>query len=92
MIDSELADWPQLIAWFTTGPARVLRRHAASLVVGARADLTLIDPRSPWVVNPDEFCSKGRNTPFEGWTLTARSVATIRGRRISRLAPVVGTA
>jgi len=92
MIDSELADWPQLIAWFTTGPARVLRRRAAAVDVGARADLTLIDPRSPWVVNPAEFCSKGRNTPFDGWTLTARSIATIRGRRISRLAPVVGTA
>ncbi len=87
-----VVDWPQLIAWFTTGPARVLRRHVPKVEVGAPANLTLIDPRTSWVVNPGEFCSKGRNTPFDGWTLTARSVVTIRGRRISRLAPVVGTA
>ncbi len=92
MIDSELADWPQLIAWFTTGPARVLRRHVPTVEVGAPANLTLIDPRTSWVVKPAEFCSKGQNTPFDGWTLTGRAVATIRGRRISRLAPLVGTA
>ena len=84
--------WPQLIAWFTTGPASVLRWHVPTVEVGAPANLTLIDPRSPWVVNPSEFFSKGRNTPFDGWTLAARSVATIRGRRINRLAPVVGKA
>jgi len=87
-----VADWLQLIAWFTTGPARVLRRRVPTVEVGAPANLTLIDPRTSWVVNPAEFCSKGRNTPFESWTLAARSVATIQGRRISRLAPVVGTA
>ena len=87
-----VADWPQLIAWFTTGPARVLRRRAAAVDVGAPANLTLVDPRTSWVVNPGEFCSKGRNTPFDGWTLAARSAVTIRGRRIRRLAPVVGTA
>jgi len=92
MIDSKLADWPQLIAWFTTSPARVLRRHVPTVEVGAPANLTLIDPCTSWVVNPAEFCSKGRNTPFEGWMLAARAVATIRGRRISRRAPVVGTA
>jgi len=87
-----VVDWPQLIAWFTTGPARVLRRRAAAVDVGAPANLTLVDPRTSWVVNPGEFCSKGRNTPFDGWTLAARSAVTIRGRRIRRLAPVVGTA
>lgn len=78
-------DWPRLISWFTTGPARVLNRRPATINVGAAADLTLIDPHSPWIVNSCQFISKGRNTPFDGWTLPARAVGTVRGRQVKRL-------
>jgi len=78
---SGLADWPRLIAWLTTGPARVLHRLLPRIELGAPANLTLIDPNSSWRVDPGTFHSKGRNTPFAGWTLAGRAVATVRGRR-----------
>ena len=87
MIDSGLADWPRLIYWLTTGPARVLKRRPASIEIGARAGLTLIDPHSSWTVNSRQFHSKGRNTPFDGWTLTVRAVGTVRGRQVNRPLP-----
>ncbi len=79
-----VVDWPRLVAWFTTGPAHVLKRRPAKIEVGAAADLTLINPQSPWTVDSRQFLSKGRNTPFDGWKLHARAVATIRGRQINR--------
>ncbi len=85
LVESGLTDWPQLVSWFTTGPARVLKRPSPRIEVGAPAYLTLIDPISPWIVNPSRFLSKGRNTPFAGWTLPARPAATIRGPQINRL-------
>ena len=87
MIDSGLEDWPRMIAWFTTGPARVLRRQPPAIVIGAHADLSLIDPHSPWIVHAHQFLSKGRNTPFDRWMLTARAVATVRGRQVNQFTP-----
>ena len=86
------ADWPQLIAWLTTGPAKVLGRARKAVQIGEAADLTLIDPQAHWVVAPQRFRSKGRNTPFSGWKLAAAPVGTVRGRRMtwvwdSRVAP-----
>lgn len=82
-----VVDWPRLLSWLTIGPARVLKRRPASIEIGVRADLTLIDPHSPWTVNSRQFLSKGRNTPFDGWALTARAVGTVRGRQVNRLLP-----
>lgn len=80
MIESGLADWPQLVRWFTTGPAAVLNRPETSIRVGNRADLTLLDPCAEWTVDPERFLSQGRNTPFSGWRLKGRALGTVRGR------------
>lgn len=82
MIESGLADWPALVAWLTRGPAGVLGRRPNPITAGITANLTLIDPHERWRVDPDEFFSKGRSTPFAGWELLGRSIATIRGRRL----------
>ena len=79
MIETGLADWPRLIEWFTIAPARVLDLPTPSLEPGRAADLTIIDPRGQWAVDPERFASKGRSTPFGGWSLPARAVATMRG-------------
>ena len=81
MIETGLADWPQLVAWFTSGAASVLKRELQGLRVGATADLTLIDPNAAWTVDPTKFAAKSRNTPFSGWELGGRSVGTVRGCR-----------
>lgn len=83
MIETGLADWPALIAWFTVGPANVLGLSAPSTLTGTPANLTIIDPGLAWTVDPERFASKGRNTPFAGWEVTGKALATIRGRRMS---------
>jgi dihydroorotase len=44
---------------------------------GAPADAVLIDPDAEWSVDPNEFASLGKNTPFRGRTLRGRVIATI---------------
>jgi dihydroorotase len=83
MIASDLADWPRLIGWFTAGPSSVLGRPGRGITLGMPAELTLLDPENRWVVRPEQFVSKGRNTPFSGWELPARAMATVRGMRVS---------
>jgi len=79
MIESGLAEWPQLVGWLSTGPAAVLHRTVPRIEVGERANLTLIQPTTRWTVDPTRFESKGRNTPFAGWTLVGRAAGTVRG-------------
>ncbi len=69
----------RLIEMFTVEPARLLKIDAGTLSIGAKADITLIDPDLEWTVDASSFESLSRNTPFNGWKLKGRAVRTIVG-------------
>lgn len=50
-----------------------------TLAKGAIADVTIFDPVAKWTYNAEQSRSKSRNTPFDGWQLTGKPVATIIG-------------
>ena len=70
-----------LLAKFTVAPATLLRLSKGTLSVGADADVTLLDPDREWVFDNTTSASKARNSPFHGWRLKGRAVATIVGGR-----------
>jgi dihydroorotase len=72
-------DIARLIAMYTIAPARLLKIDAGTLSIGARGDVTLIDPELEWTVRIDQFESASRNSPFNGWKLKGRAVRTIAG-------------
>lgn len=72
----------EALAKLTVNPARILGIEGGALSEGGVADLTIIDPEVRWAVDCQSFRSKSQNTPFEGWELTGRSVATIVGGEI----------
>ena len=75
----------------TWKPARILGVPGGRLAPGDPADITLVDPDETWTVDPENFFSKGRNSPFRGWRLTGRVRATIvGGRTIFRDGAIVG--
>lgn len=82
LIEPGLLDWPTAIEKMTINPARILGLPKGTLAVGADADVTIIDPEARWTVDPRQFRSKSSNTPFAGWKLKGRAVATIVGGRI----------
>ena len=61
----------------STMPARIFNLPGGTLAPGAPADVVITDPKASWTVNPSEFFSKSRNTPFAGRRLTGRAQATI---------------
>ncbi len=67
---------PELIAKLTTGPADVIGWQDYSLANGHPADITIFDPTMEWTVNPAEFYSKSRNTPYDQWRCKGRVLAT----------------
>jgi dihydroorotase len=61
---------------WTEAPRRVFGLPEVKLEAGSPADLVLIDPEAEWKVDPERFFTRGRNTPFAGWTLRGRVLAT----------------
>ncbi len=65
------------IELWTEAPRRVFDLPQVTLEPGSHADLVLLDPDAEWTVDPTQFFSKGRNTPFAGWRLRGRVLATM---------------
>jgi len=66
-----------MIAKFTVNPARLLNLKKGTLTPGADADVTVFDPDLEWIFEREESASKSKNSPFFGWKLKGRAVATI---------------
>lgn len=76
---------PRIIEMMTVGPARALLLPGGTLVKGAPADITIVDPEREWTVDPLKFKSKSRNSPFVGWPLRGSVVATfVAGHEVFR--------
>jgi dihydroorotase len=73
----------RIVELFTSGPARVFDlRLRGSLSRGNHADVTIFDPKKRWTFDSAKSRSLSHNTPFDGWRLTGKVVATIVGGRI----------
>jgi dihydroorotase len=59
-----------LLNWMTSKPAEAFGLPYGKLEVGGDADLVVINLEKEASVEPSEFLSKGKNTPFDGWELT----------------------
>ncbi len=70
-------DLPSIIRRMTTNPADVLRLPKGRMSLGVDADLTIFAPDEEWTIDPEQFASKGRNTPFAGWKVKGRVKYTI---------------
>ena len=81
LIEPGHLDWPAALAKMTINPANILGIAKGTLRIGADADVTIIDPKVRWRVDPAEFRSKSTNTPYAGWELTGRAeVVLVAGR------------
>ena len=72
---------PVLLKAMSTRPAELLGLPGGSLRPGAPADVVVIDPDVPWILDRDELKSKCRNTPFDEARMQGRAVRTIAGGR-----------
>lgn len=82
LVEPGVMSLERLIELMTSGPAGVLGLPAGRLTVGGPADITVFDPSAEWVVDPDQFASKGRNTPFSRMHLRGLVRATLCDGRV----------
>lgn len=66
-----------LLKALSTRPAELLDLSGGTLRPGSPADVVVIDPDVPWVLDRDDLKSKCRNTPFDEARMQGRAVRTI---------------
>lgn len=63
----------------STAPCRILGVEGGSLEPGMPADITIADFETEYVIDKNNFVSKGKNTPFHGRKVSGRIEYTILG-------------
>ena len=66
-----------LLQAMSSAPAKILGLAGGTLRQGSPADVIVLDPDVPWVLDPAELKSKCKNTPFDEAKLEGRVVRTI---------------
>jgi len=82
LVDEGVLTLNEMVLKMSVKPAKLLNIDRGNLSIGAVADITIIDPRETWVVDPAQLKSKGKNTPFEGWKMKGRVTHTIVGGKV----------
>ncbi len=72
----------QLLERMSTAPARILKVPGGSLMVGAPADLTVIDPDAAYLFTAERILSRSKNSPFIGRKMRGRAMMTVVGGRL----------
>lgn len=79
--------WKRLVEAMSLNPAQRLGLPAGRLAPGSVADLAVIDPGMPWLLDRQKLASRSKNSPFEDARFTGRVVRTlVGGRTIHELA------
>ena len=70
------------LACLTHRPADILGLPAGRLAERAAADLVLFDAEQSWIIEPDNFLSKSKNSPFEDYAVKGAVAATVVDGRV----------
>ena len=73
----------QMAEKMSYNPAQVIGLDKGDIQPGKVADIVIFDPEETYVIDKNQFASKGRNTPFDGRKVTGKVKMTIVGGRIS---------
>ncbi len=79
LVRDGVIDLPRLSDLLAGAPARLLGVDAGRLETGCEADLVLVDPEKPWIVDSRKMQASAGNTPFDGQPVQGRALFTWKG-------------
>ncbi len=83
LVHNNVLTWLELFDRLSTAPAQIFELSGGWLGVGAPADVVLFNPDTPWKITSEELRGLGRNTPFDGYPVEGRVVATfVSGNKV----------
>jgi len=79
LVRDGVIDMTRAFQLLAAAPAALLGVDAGRLALGAEADLAVIDPERPWIVNSDKMAASAGNTPFDRQPVQGRVTALFKG-------------
>ena len=79
LVRDGVIDLARAFALLAANPARLLGIDAGELRVGAEADLAIVDPARPWIVDSNKMAAAAGNTPFDRRPVEGRVTALFKG-------------
>ena len=82
LLDTKVLKLEELIEKLSTAPRKIYNLPSAEIKVGENADMTFFDTTTEWKVDPSEFLSQSRNTPYEGEILKGKVLGVVHGNKV----------
>ncbi len=79
LIRDEIVDVPRAFELCSAAPARLLGVQAGALLEGYEADIAIVDPEKPWVIDSRMMAASAGNTPFDGQPTQGRVLRLFKG-------------
>ena len=79
LVRDGVIDMARAFALLATNPANLLGVAAGTLTEGAEADIAVIDPDRPWIVDSEKMAAAAGNTPFDRQPVQGRVAALFKG-------------
>lgn len=79
LVRDGVIDMARAFTLLAGNPAALLGVRAGRLETGLEADIALIDPERPWIVDSDKMAAAAGNTPFDRQPVQGRVVALFKG-------------
>lgn len=83
LVHGGLLSVSRLVELMSCSPAQILGVPGGRLAVGDPADITVIDPERAFTFFAEKSYSKGKNTPFDGWSLRGKAILTLLAGRVT---------
>ena len=77
LVEKGVITLEKLTELMSEAPARRFKLPGGAIEVGKPADLAVFDTDTEYKIDPAEFASMGRATPFEGWRVKGKCLMTV---------------
>ena len=77
MVDEKVISLERAIDMLTFQPNQLFKLDKGSLGIGKAADITLFDEKIEYTIDPSQFRSRSKNSPYKGWKVRGKILRTL---------------
>lgn len=81
LVRDDVIDFARALSLVAEAPARLLGLEAGRLDQGMEADIAIVDPEAPWIVDSRRMAATAGNTPFDGQPVQGKIRTLLKGGR-----------
>ena len=77
MVDEKVISLEKAIDMLTFQPSQLFKLDKGTLGVGKAADITLFDEKMEYTIDPSQFKSRSKNSPYKDWKVRGKVLRTL---------------